>query len=435
MKNKDIEKMIRSSAQPDKKAIWQKIESRVAPSNAPVEAVADTGRGNVAIKSKKPIIYTVVAFFLAVAVLLSTVLPIALKNKNNFNYSGSFFIDINPSIQVLLDKDGNVKEVSPLNDDAVILLQGKKSGSFIGKKGEDVAAEIWRLAYGAGYVNPNKKDNAILITGGLNNEKLNKDYSTKVKAKITNEIKSNGVFCVVLTEKLNSNLQIEAQKYNVSTSKYQLILTAKRLGANILESEYQTITVAQINARISSLGEQIENFGSNYSKQLEQIEDYIEEVAEQLIEQIEGAVETLENLTENSLFAEYYEQKIEELEEILDELEDKLEDGKNSKPLFERLSLAVEELGQEFSAQVALIKDIIQEVEEKYEQLTNDALQTKAQIIAKFNEYFESASATNSNYVKPESYEQEYEEWLEEIYDDYYNGWEEKKNSWHHHDD
>ena len=117
MKNKDIEKSIKKTISTSKARVWDRLEKQIFDSeNTSLEMVTANGSQRVAIKNNKTFIYSMIAIFLAIVVAVGVFVPKLFKKS--IDYTGSFFIDINPSIQVVVDKDSRVTEVIPLNEDA-----------------------------------------------------------------------------------------------------------------------------------------------------------------------------------------------------------------------------------------------------------------------------------------------------------------------------
>lgn len=59
-------------------------------------------------------------------------------------------VDINPSVELMVDKDNKVISVTALNDDAAVILQGE--ASIVGKESDDAVKAIVSLATDTGYI-------------------------------------------------------------------------------------------------------------------------------------------------------------------------------------------------------------------------------------------------------------------------------------------
>ncbi|MBE7086997.1 MAG: hypothetical protein E7369_01700 [Clostridiales bacterium] len=429
MKNRDIENKIKSSFSPAKKRVWERVESEVLSTPTVCEAVPEVG-SSVHVTDKRGLIISVCGVFLALIIALCFIIPNFTKSTP-LNFSGTFYIDINPSIQVSVDENGKTTEVIPLNQDALVLLSGQDKSEFNGKSGEDVAVMIWELAYKTGYISPTRQNNAVLITGSLEDQTLNTKFSQKVRQKLTDNIKNKGVYCLVITEKYNNSLEADAQNFGVSASKLQLILDAISHGATISESEYSTISVSEINKRVSAIGKRLENLGDDeYHTEIENIESYVDS----LLDGLKMSVDSLEEICESSSFRELLHPTIERLDSIVDRIEDASEGGRDTRGLFLEIQGCL--FGFEMfnnpaiSEIVQTIKDNADEVLRQIDELHSKVETKKQEIHDKHNEHVNSALDEINSHFKPDNFDDDYEDWLEDMMDDYYNDWDAMKSEW-----
>lgn len=421
MKNKDIEKNIRNIVSPAKDEIWGKIEKEVFV-DVPVslETVAQTGNGSVTVRNNRGFIYALCAAFIAIIVAAAIIIP-KLFNKP-LDYSGSFFIDINPSVQVVVGSDGNVTEIVPLNDDAIVLLEGLGS-SYVGKSCEEAALYVWETAYKIGYISPVKQNNALLVTGALANESLNSGLSEKIKSYLVTEIKNKGVYCVVLTDVLDDSVKDKAECYGISASKYQLIKSACETGVKISETEYKTITVTEINNRITEYGKKLDSLGSkDNSDKLEKIKGYVNDI----ISSVESFVNSIR---ESTILQAILESELCNLENILGEMKNCVDNGGDIEDFFGRLNQSLEDFPEnsliEGSVEM-LQKSLAQcsgELKEFYAQI-DDA---QNQILNKYKDYISKAEESIRDHIKSDNFDDDYETWFESVYDDYREHWKARK--------
>ena len=132
---------------PDEK-LKQEIKGRLYPSGEPV-------------RSKRPkrglaFAMSAVACVLVVAIALAVLFSMPTNDPNFPPITAGdisdtlVLIDINPSFEIIADKDGNVKSVTGVNSDARIVLLGK---SYSGGSVNDVCTDIIKTAINLGYVN------------------------------------------------------------------------------------------------------------------------------------------------------------------------------------------------------------------------------------------------------------------------------------------
>ncbi len=423
MKNRDIERELRASVTPDKNRIWNKIEQEVFPAAVQTQQVMATNAGNVKTVSfrKKVGLFTSLAAVLALFIAATFLLPQFLQG-NVYDFSGSFYMDINPSVQVSVDKKGNVTEVVPLNEDALVLLQDTQKSDFMGKTGAQVATCIWELAYETGYITPTQTNNAVLITGALNDENLNESYSKSVTDGLKTKVKQAGVLCAVLSDKLDETLKDDAQKFNVSTSKYQRIMLAKESGAQIAEEEYENISMAEINKRVNEVGKKYQQFCGDSYKEFDGI---TQEVNDSLTQLKQGTEYALSLLSQNGWGQE---------KAVLSQTLVWIENGAKApyRELFDRLSSVADMLCKEWQEEATLAawRALVDEIAGKCNALQQNVEQAKNNVKNKHEQYRNEAKDHVENHRPSDNFEDDYEEWLEDVYDDYRDNWSDHKNQW-----
>ncbi len=271
MKNKDIEKQLHTSLTENTPDVWEEISRRTVGEKAPAyECVPVLAEGEPSIPpSARGRGRWLTACLLVLALLLSAVLfyPCFARRSDPFAVGGSFFIDINPSIQITLTKEERVEDILPLNEDARVLLADADGAGLRGKTPAEAAAYIWQLAYETGYLSPDKQDNALLISSALDTEEHSKRFNADIQASLNAVIKQAGLYCAVLTETKNASVETEAQKYNVTSGKYQLLQRAIALGVDIDEEDFDDISISELNAKIVKRAKEA-------AEQDERIEEY-----------------------------------------------------------------------------------------------------------------------------------------------------------------
>ncbi len=447
MKNKDIEKQLSRSLSQGKQDVWQSIQQKLPDTSVKEQVlVTNTGEATAYDNRRRAKIITLagaLAAAIAIVIALTFILRPLIGGGSSplpitFDGGACFYVDINPSVQVTLDTEGKVTAVHPLNDDAQVMLAEHKK-QLVGKTAEEVAVEIWRLAYNTGYISPTRKNNAVLISGALSDENSTENLNKKLKNKLLKEISANGVYCAVITGKSQSSLAPEAEKYGITASKYALILAAKALGADIKEEEYSDITVSEINQKVADIAEKYDKYDANeLENKMKDLAELAEEKAEELVEIIETAIESIEDYIEATVgeqVAEMAEESLERLEDILDKIEERSEDGKKLDNLFQLLKTQTYFLTQtpwatdDIKTKLTNLIDIIDSVEEQFTSL-NDDIQEYMSILNKRGDLEAQAQKDNHNHKKSEKFDDEYEDWLEEVYDDYENDWDSCKKAW-----
>lgn len=438
MRKKDVEKMLKNELGEITPDVYGKI--------MPAEACESENSGGVLAKKKKLFI----GFNAAIAALLVVFLAIWLLwpaggDKINFGNGGFVFIDINPSVQFSVDGNGNVKKITPLNEDARIMIGGRES-EFVGKSAETASSMLFDAAQRLGYFKVDKKTNALLVSSSLGNEKEEEKLNGRLKQAFKDSFVSAGMYGVVITGADSSALKAEADAHGITQSKMRLISNAVSLGAVISPSEYGSISVAEIYERIEARAEEAERFGGEDI--LEEYEDY-EELIEERLEQFGETLETLteklaeyiEDYSEEADFDKDTQKKLEriaeELEELSEEVSDGIEDGKNVKKLLEKLDGKLAEiifLAPELGDKVSQFKGETDELLAGYDRLAAQAEEAKAEILNARLERMQNYSQNYNDGFNRKKFEKQYEEWLVDNEDYYESHWDELKILWERED-
>ncbi len=105
-------------------------------------------------------------------------------------------VDINPSVELMVDKDNKVVSVTALNDDAAIILQGT---AFVGKTSDEVVKGVVEVATETGYIVKGE------VEVGENNVKISvsgdtkwaKDLYKDAEKKVNEYLESSGIKATV----------------------------------------------------------------------------------------------------------------------------------------------------------------------------------------------------------------------------------------------
>lgn len=105
-------------------------------------------------------------------------------------------VDINPSVELMVDKDNKVVSVTALNDDAAIILQGT---AFVGKTSDEAVKGVVEVATETGYIVKGK------VEVGENNVKISvsgdtkwaKDLYKDAEKKVNEYLESSGIKATV----------------------------------------------------------------------------------------------------------------------------------------------------------------------------------------------------------------------------------------------
>lgn len=123
-------------------------------------------------------------------------------------------VDINPSVELMVDKDNKVISVTALNDDAAVILQGT---AFVGKTSEEAVKGVVEVATETGYIVKGEAEadgNTVTITVS-GDTKWAKDMYKNAEKKAKEYLESNGVTATIERgEALKTEALKELAKHN-----------------------------------------------------------------------------------------------------------------------------------------------------------------------------------------------------------------------------
>lgn len=165
--------------------------------------------------------------------------------KKNERTSDSYVrLDINPAVELIVDADDKVVSVYGANSDGTVLLYGEAEG-FVGKDVESVVNSITESAVKLGYLDENNKVVQYTVSSP-DGEKVEKDLTNKITAKITASAASCGITVTTdgsgaysLLRKFNAFKEEHpdnAAIQNMSVSQFRLALSASESGEITLEA-------------------------------------------------------------------------------------------------------------------------------------------------------------------------------------------------------
>lgn len=175
-------------------------------------------------KNSRPFIYGAIAAVLVIAIALAVVLPPMMKGGETVapTYEAGYLrMDINPSVEILYDKDNNVTAVKSANSDADILLSDELRKSLTGLPVEQAASVIAEEAGKLGYIQP-EEENAVKITVVAGNEKQQEEVVSKTTAAIESNFMKKGVLVAVVAVK--EDVDYLAEQYGTAADDLSAVL-------------------------------------------------------------------------------------------------------------------------------------------------------------------------------------------------------------------
>lgn len=203
MKNKDIEKILSNSSD---LAPSKELKDKVIKECTPYIPEAKEKRSYFPLRR--------VMAFAAVFVFLFASLFSGLGLYNE-KYE-SVYIDVNPSVELVVNRFNIINEVNYIGDDA---LQAYSNVKLKGKNIEDGLDVIMETLYNKGYFNEAEMYISVSSQRGEKAEKLLNNLVEKAEK----NKKNKGYSVNINKEKFSNEEKSEAKKYNISPAKYKLI--------------------------------------------------------------------------------------------------------------------------------------------------------------------------------------------------------------------
>lgn len=195
--------------------------------------------------------YYMKKYFAAAAcfcLIIGIAIGFLLSSSRNFSIIREYAyisMDINPSMEITIDKKQKVIKVEPLNSDAIDILSSEK---FKGMKIRDAITKIYDICEDK--ANLDREKVYVLISGTVNPEV--KEHKDNVIIKnILNELKesiqeaSNSAADVVALE-IEPEARTQAFEYGISPSKYAIFSEIKKNGGEISLEELKNSSAGEL---------------------------------------------------------------------------------------------------------------------------------------------------------------------------------------------
>lgn len=225
--------------------------------------------------------------FLTLLIIPKNVTP-SVPSYNNENF---LFININPSIELILDENNIVENTRALNQEAVLVLLGE---NFIGVSADVALSRILIITNKLGYL-VNNDIKLTYVNNDKEKEKINNDIYVEITKTLLIEYNLNNIVNTGYDESLEE-LSI---KYNVSVAKMGLVI--------------------EVHNKTSISIDKLVNYSTESLK--ETLEDYDEELLELYEEKLNCTLTSQLIEINNKLLA------LELIEELIEEIEDALDDN------------------------------------------------------------------------------------------------------------
>jgi hypothetical protein len=207
--------------------------------------------------------------------VLVLVLTLVLIGCTNSEKNASYVtVDINPSVEVISNKNGIVIDVNALNDDAQVLLEGEK---LEGKTTADVVVEIADLAIKLGYL---REGGNVCITASADSAEIEEKVNDAIN-KAMNKFKEQKEFAFNVVDgakQIGRDIVEKAEKLGVTAGKYRLIVKAMAFDSTLTFEAGAEMSAAELNTIIKAGREELKDF---YSEEFKKSYQFMKAYAEQ----------------------------------------------------------------------------------------------------------------------------------------------------------
>jgi uncharacterized membrane protein YkoI len=244
MKNKDVNKAVR-----------QAFAHAVPDVLGGVLSECCEQKGTVIVMSEKKKVYWGIKLA-AVAAVLALIIGIGFGAGNykiNHTVTSTISLDVNPSIELRVNRQERVLEALALNEDAKSVLDG------MDLKGSDLNVAV-NAIIGAmvrnGYIS--EMANSILISVDSDDNADAKALQEKLTLEVSKLLDAQNFDAAVLSQTVEkeSELKVKAEKYGITVGKAQLVEKITKQDLRYSFSELAGLTVHQLNLLVDQKAEQ-----------------------------------------------------------------------------------------------------------------------------------------------------------------------------------
>lgn len=193
--------------------------------------------------------------------------------NTNYRTVALLSIDINPSVEMEINKKNNIIKASALNEDASTLpLNNLKNKPVV-----DAMAELVEMAGEKGYIKENEENYILVTSVELKNpqedDKVLEELLIEGKNKIETASSKRGQQIQVVTMKSDKETLNKAKKENISVGKMEIYEETKDKNKNENEKEIKELKNKKVKDLIKSVEKTKGNNGKSDVKQKPEQED------------------------------------------------------------------------------------------------------------------------------------------------------------------
>lgn len=157
--------------------------------------------------------------------------------------------DINPSIEISIDKNKNILSYTPLNNDGNLLLSENAPLNVPLNTGVEY---LTQNAINEGYINDDGSS-TIALSSSSDDDSLNKDIENELTTSIYSTLNKNGLNSNVEGCTLSLSMRDEAVSLGISPGKLNLIKKLQELDPSISLDDYKNKSVREIQNKVHEL--------------------------------------------------------------------------------------------------------------------------------------------------------------------------------------
>lgn len=156
-------------------------------------------------------------------------------------------ISINPEVELSLNRQNNVVDVLPINEEADIITSDL---NLIGLSVEKASEKIIDAAIETGYIDEYIEENTVVITTSSDDENVRKQLEEKIMSRLNKHFETRKIYPVLVAKGLDDELKAEAKKYGVSNGKMLLIERAVSLNTDLTKEQLAKKSIRDIQKEI-----------------------------------------------------------------------------------------------------------------------------------------------------------------------------------------
>ncbi len=255
--------------------------------------------------------------FIVVMAIIVVVFAYFIYNQNLQTELQYITIDINPSIQLGIDKQAKIVEILALNDEGDILLSDL---TLENETLEEGIAKLVSTAVETGYIDEFSAENDILITSYSDDVEEKERNEKRVREKMQSFLEEKNIYARIMASDVTAEIKELADEYDINYGKMLLIERALRLNAELSREELVNSSIREIQLKIKEAVLQRRNKISDKVAELrtffrEEREERITENANRLNDLKQQIINDNDNKLDN-VDLEEREQRIRELLEV-----------------------------------------------------------------------------------------------------------------------